>query len=190
MVAPVGDVMEIRRLPTTFPPLETKRLVLREVTPDDADAMFAVRSHPDVMRYWGERPWESREQALAKIVELQQTFRNGNAIRWGLALKENGRLVGSAGFWYWQKEHFRAEIGYELHPDEWGKGYMAEALAVIVRFGFEDMGLHSIQANVDPQNKASARVLEKVGFAREGWLLENFYFDGRFYDTWIFGLRA
>ncbi len=180
--------MESSSFPTVFPVLETKRLTLRAVRAADADAIFAIRSNPDVFRYCGAKPYESREQAEHKIVELDNAFRAESGIRWGLVTKEDGRLIGSAGYWRMAREHFRSEIGYELAPDVWGKGYMVEALEAILRYGFAALRLHSVEADVEPSNAASVRVLEKLGFQREGLIRENFFFEGKFYDTLIYSL--
>jgi ribosomal-protein-alanine N-acetyltransferase len=176
------DVFEI------FPVLETDRLVLRQITLDDAEALFQIYSDPQVMRYWGSAPLQSIDEARRKIEGINAAWRAKEGIRWGIIRKGSDRLIGSGGHWRLIKKHFRSEIGYELMTDYWGQGIMTEALGAILRFGFETLGLHSVEAQIDPQNLASRKVLEKLGFLQEGYLRENYCFDGTFTDTALFSL--
>jgi ribosomal-protein-alanine N-acetyltransferase len=108
---------------------------------------------------------------------------------WGIAKKEEpARMIGNITLWQIQVEHARADIGYMLHPDHWRKGIMKEAIARVVKFGFDSMKLHSVAAQVDSGNKASALLLEAAGFVREGFFKEDFYFRGKFYDTMVYSL--
>jgi [ribosomal protein S5]-alanine N-acetyltransferase len=172
----------------TFPTLETSRLVLREITLDDAEDMFRNYSDPQVMRYWGQAPLQSLDEMHHKIAGIAAAFTAREGIRWGIALKGSDRLIGSCGHWRLLKEHLRSEIGYELSIEHWGKGLMPEAIGAIVRFGFERMGLHTIEAQIDPKNQASRRVLEKLGFIQEGYFRENYFFNGEFTDTAVLSL--
>lgn len=174
-----------------FPVLRTERLILRQATLADTDALFAIKSSRDVLRYAGKHPITDRAEIEEKILDYQARSREGTSIWWAFSKIEDGPgspLIGGGGFWRWTKEHYRAEIGYEMTPAEWGKGYMTEALRAVVRYGFEVMDLHSIEANVHPDNQASIRVLEKLGFVKEGHTKQSFYFDGAFEDTGIYGL--
>ena len=113
---------------------------------------------------------------------------------WFVRLAQSQGGVGpvAAGFWRIDKDHFRAEIGYDLAPERWGRGIMPEALRPILGFGFATLGLHSVEANIDPANGGSRRVLEKLGFAQEGYFRENYYLpdEDRFTDTATFSLLA
>jgi ribosomal-protein-alanine N-acetyltransferase len=173
---------------TTFPQLETRRLVLRAIALDDAEDMFENYSSSVVMRYWGSPPHQSLDDTRRMIRGINQSFRDQEGIRWGIMLKGADRLIGSCGHWRLIKQHFRSEIGYELSPAYWGQGIMPEAADAILWFGFARMRLHSVEAQIDVANLASRKVLEKVGFAQEGYLRENFFFDGRFTDTALFSL--
>lgn len=174
----------------TFPVLETKRLVLRNVEPDDALPMFRVMADPLVARFFGSPPMLSVEEAAQRIAEMRNAFAELNGIRWAITSRADGAYLGSCGFWRIVKPHFRAEIGYELAPDWWGQGIMPEAVGAAVAFGFAQMGLHSIEAQIDPDNLGSRRVLEKLGFVQEGYLRESYYeaHNSRFTDTAIFSL--
>ncbi len=174
----------------SFPTLTTERLVLREVEESDADAMFEMFQHPDVVAYWSEWTDMSSADTRARIAAMIAERKANNQIRWGITLRENGLYLGSAGFWRWQKAHRRGEIGYELGRNHWGNGYMKEALAPILAFGFESMNLHSVEANLDPNNARSARLLEGLGFRREAHFRECFFVRGEFCDTYAYSLLA
>lgn len=183
-------MLDLTRALAQFPVLETERLILRQPVPDDREAVLAIMADPQVIRYFGQLPMESLEQAERRLSSIAQSFEQKIGVRWAISLRENGQWIGSGGFWRFMSEHARAEVGYELGSAWWGKGIMAEALAAIVQFGFEHIQLHSIEAQIHPQNHGSRRVLEKVGFHQEGLLREN-YFDlveQRFTDTAVFGL--
>jgi ribosomal-protein-alanine N-acetyltransferase len=169
-----------------FPELETERLLLREITLADAPDIFATYSDPEVMRYWGSPPHASIEESCLMIQGIAGSFMAQEGIRWGITLKPSNQIIGSCGHWRMIKRHFRTEIGYELARPFWGHGIMAEAVEAIVQFGFTRMGLHSVEAQIDPANTRSARLLERLRFHREGYQRENFFVDGRFLDTILY----
>jgi len=171
-----------------FPVLETERLILREIVPADAEDLFRIYTDPQVMRYWGSAPLRSIDQARQKIQGIIDAFRASEGIRWAFTLKGDDQLIGSGGHWRLLKQHRRSEIGYELAPEYWGQGLVTEAFGAILRFGFEQMGLHSVEAQIEPHNQASRRVLEKLGFVQEAYFRENYFFDGEFTDTAVFSL--
>jgi ribosomal-protein-alanine N-acetyltransferase len=123
---------------------------------------------------------------------ISRISRDGEAnetLFWGIEWKENpGKLIGTICFWHFKHEHYRAETGYLLHPAWWRKGIMKEALAAIVRFGFEHLQLHSIEAHISPDNIASKKLLQSQGFVQEAYFRENFYFRGKFLDTAVYSL--
>ncbi|MGK3998010.1 GNAT family N-acetyltransferase [Sorangium sp. So ce1024] len=171
-----------------FPVLTTPRLRLRALDPGDAERVFRLRSDPDVMRYIGRAPDGSvaaTEQHLAAILE---SIREGASIGWGITLKDSGELIGTGGFVRWNKPHRWAEIGYAILPAFWGQGIMTEALRAMLPFGFASMDLHRVEAQLDPENRASARVLERLGFVREGQHRQNWCYEGQFTDTAVYGL--
>lgn len=174
----------------SFPVLETERLLLRAPVPADAPAIFRIMGDPRVMRYFGSPPMASLEAAERRVAGLAEDFAALSGIRWAIALRDEDELIGTCGFWRLVKEHYRAEVGYELHPDWWGKGLMPEALGAALGFGFGPMGLHSVEAQIDPENAGSRRVLEKLGFLQEGYFRESYYDPnaGRFTDTAVFSL--
>jgi ribosomal-protein-alanine N-acetyltransferase len=171
-----------------FPILETPRLLLRRLGPGDAEALLRIQQDPQVTRFLGRDPDTSLEQILKRIELVDSNVRESAGITWALVLRETGALIGTAGLWRWVKPHRYAEIGYQLASAYWGRGLMTEALLPVLRYGFEVMEVHRIEGNTDPQNGASARVLEKLGFQQEARLRENWFYNGAFTDSVIYGL--
>jgi ribosomal-protein-alanine N-acetyltransferase len=171
-----------------FPELMTERLHLKQMTPEDAPALFEMRSDKQVMKYIGRPLAQTVDDAMALIQLVTDMLQTNEAITWGIYLKEGSLLKGTIGFWRIQKEHYRAEIGYLLHPSLQGKGLMQEALQPVLQYGFEVMKLHSIEANISPANVASIKLVEKNGFSREAYFKENYFHNGEFLDTVIYSL--
>ncbi|QPH38425.1 GNAT family N-acetyltransferase [Pedobacter endophyticus] len=174
---------------TKFPVLETERLILREHALSDAETLFAMRTNETVMKYiYRERP-KNIQEIEAFISSFNIGFANGDNLAWVIALKENpSQMVGSLGYWRTDYANHRAEIGYMLHPNYWRMGIVSEALAKTITFGFKNMNLHSICANVSPKNNASQQILIKHGFKKEAHFKQNYYFRGQFLDSEIYGL--
>jgi ribosomal-protein-alanine N-acetyltransferase len=175
---------------TPFPSLETPRLVLRELVPADVEAVFRMQSDPEVTRYFGRDPDRTPADTEKRLTLVFDGVRDVTAIRWGITFRGSSELLGTVGFWRWNKPHQWAETGYELAAAHWGKGVMTEALGAALGFAFGVMELHRVEAQLDPANRGSSRVLEKLGFAREALLRENWFYDGKFTDTAIYGLLA
>lgn len=173
---------------TPFPILETERLVLRQITPEDSGDLFHYFSLDEVTKFYDVESFTNVQQAEELIDRWHQRFEKNLGIRWGITLKSENRVIGTCGYHGWMKHHFKAEIGYELTPDYWGKGFMTEAIQKVIEFGFREFGLNRIEAFVEPGNVNSRKVLEKVGFSEEGILKEHFYWRNQFVDTAIFAL--
>ncbi|RZK20636.1 MAG: N-acetyltransferase [Pedobacter sp.] len=174
---------------TKFPNLETERLILREHALSDAETLFAMRTNETVMKYIDrERPKDLLE-IKTFITTFNEGFENGDNLAWVIALKENpNHMIGSIGYWRTDFANHRAEIGYMLHPDYWRKGIISEALTKTIAFGFKDMNLHTIKANINVENDASRQMLIKHGFVKEAHFKEDYYFRGQFLDSEIYGL--
>jgi ribosomal-protein-alanine N-acetyltransferase len=172
-----------------FPRIETPRLVLRAPTLDDVEVMFQIASDPRVARYGAPAP-ATREATRARLEKNLEALRTGASIRWMMIARDGGEYLGSVCLWAWDQAHFRAEVGYELAPSHWGRGLVVEAMTPVIRFGWEQMKLHSLEGKVHPDNQGSIRVLEKLGFEKEGYFREN-YFNGQgFEDTAVYSLLA
>lgn len=170
-----------------FPELQTKRLVLRQITNEDAEDIFILRSDPAILQFLNKEPAATIKDAVDFINQVNANIDENDAVMWGIALQESSAwLIGTVCFWHIRKENYRAELGYVLQPAHWGRGIMKEALQAVIQYGFSGMQLHSMEANVDPANQASVALLESLGFIREAYLRENVCFQGKFGDTAIY----
>ena len=170
-----------------FPQLKTERLLLRRINKNDSAEIFFLRSDPQVLQYIGRTPAETIQDAEDFIRQINHGIDSNEIIMWGIALRnEPDQLIGTICFWQIRKEHFRAEVGFVLHPFYWRKGIMKEALVKVVEYGFQKMRLHSIDANVASDNKASALLLESAGFVKEAYFKGDYFFNGKFYDTIVY----
>jgi ribosomal-protein-alanine N-acetyltransferase len=132
----------------------------------------------------------SLKDALQLIQKIGESLINNEGITWAVTLKNSSALIGTIGFWRIMKEHYRAEIGYLLDPELQGKGFMQEAIHTILEYGFKNMKLHSVEANVNPGNTASIKLLERNHFIKEAHFKENYYYNGKFFDSIIYSLLA
>jgi ribosomal-protein-alanine N-acetyltransferase len=172
---------------TPFPELKTERLLLRKLEVTDAKEMFFLRSNENVLRYIGREPAKTIAEAEEFINKINKAADKNESILWGIVfLNEPSIVIGTICLWNFKEEHYRGEIGYLLHPDHWRKGIMKEAINAVVDYGFTVLGLHSIEALLDPENIGSSSVLESTGFIKEGHLKESFYFNGVFKDEAIY----
>lgn len=171
-----------------FPVLETERLVLRKITNEDANSILKYLSDEEVMKYYGLEPFKSINDAIDEISWYQSLQNNKTGIRWGITLKNQGIVIGSCGFHNSVSQHFRTEIGFELSKERWGKGIALEAVEAIICYGFEHMNFQRIEALIEPPNRSSQKLVEKLGFFREG-LLRNYEFTrGIFDDLYMYSL--
>jgi RimJ/RimL family protein N-acetyltransferase len=173
-----------------FPVLYTERLLLRNFNKNDANDLFNLRSDKNVMRFIDRPKAKSLKDALELINKMHDSLKNNNGITWAISLKSNNALIGTIGFWRIMNEHYRAEIGYLLHADFHAKGIMHEAMKPVLKYGFNIMNLHSVEANLNPENTASIKLLEKNGFVKEAFFKENYYYNGKFLDTLTYSLLA
>jgi len=174
---------------TSFPVLETERLILRANA--DAKELFGLRSNKDVMRYIDRENPKNIKETEAKIRLMHDGFSNKTLITWVIALKENpNEMIGEIGYYRTDLANHRAEVGYMLHPNLWRKGIISEALNKVISFGFAEMKLHSISANINPGNNASRQILLKHAFEKEAYFKEDYYFQGKFLDSEIYSLLS
>lgn len=177
--------MEIK-FPSAFPSYTTSRLILREIDRTmDLQELYLLYSNEKIVRHRGVKPFSEINEASNLIKYYNNGFKSKKLIRWGLTLKSSNKLIGTCGFKNFSYNHFRGEIGYELKEDLWNMGLMTEALAPIIEMGF-NIGLHSIEANIAPENLASEKVLQKLGFLKEAHFKENYFFKEKFWDSVIY----
>ncbi len=171
-----------------FPNIHTERLHLRQLNRGDAEALFPLRNDPIVMKYIA-RPLTKDIEEVYKLLDIiNQGYNNKEGITWAITLVDNPVLIGTIGFWRIVKEHHRSEIGYLLDPAFHGKGLMYEAMKAVIDYGFANLKLHSIEANIDKDNAASIKLVERCGFVKEAHFKENYYFEGQFLDSVIYSL--
>ncbi|WP_149207690.1 GNAT family N-acetyltransferase [Flavobacterium johnsoniae] len=171
-----------------FPVIETERLLLRRITNDDVNEVFELRSNPETMKFIPRPLVKDNEDALLHIAMIEEKIETNIGINWAITLKDNPKLLGIIGYYRMQPENYRAEIGYMLSPDFHGKGIIPEAVNVLLKYGFENLKLHSIEAVIDPENHASEKVLQKCGFVKEAHLREAEFWEGKFLDKVIYSL--
>ena len=171
-----------------FPQLESENLILREIKLSDAEAIYRIFSDPQVLKYHDLEPFKSIEEAKYLIYSLSESFREKEAIRWGIARKEDNIIIGTCGYSGWNQSRLRAEIGYELSQAYWRQGIMTKALSAVIGYGFEKMQLNRIEATVMLPNIASTELLGKLGFQEEGILKERGFWKGDFHDLKMLAL--
>jgi ribosomal-protein-alanine N-acetyltransferase len=173
-----------------FPALPTTRLMLRAPTPKDAAAYHALLSIPEVTRLSNtpDAPSKARSEGLVRW--MSKLHASGKGCAWIIEDRDAKIVVGAIRYNNFHKKSKCGEIGYELHPDFWGKGLMTEAVAAIVTCGHQTFGLNRIEAWTLPGNVASERVLEKSGFRYEGTLRQKAWFKGGYHDFRMFGRIA
>jgi ribosomal-protein-alanine N-acetyltransferase len=171
-----------------FPELESERLFLRELVPSDADAVLRIRGDYAVTRYNGGLPYSNRQQALSLIESIADDYADRKSIRWGITLKPDDWVIGMVGYNYWIRADYRASIGYDLARAYWGRGIMPEAVRAMLDFGFARMALNRVEADASAANRASIRVLQKLGFQSEGVQNEQYYEESGFHDLALFAL--
>jgi RimJ/RimL family protein N-acetyltransferase len=178
-VAPeVGDCL---------PTLDAGRVRLRWLTETDVPALFAIFGDPEVIRYWGQAVLPDMAAAGLLLEVIRRGFRARTLFQWGVQAAD-GRLVGTCTLAYLDWANHRAELGFALGREFWGRGYMTAALPVVLEFAFGRLGLHRVFADTDPRNARSIRVLERFGFRREGVLREHYRVQGEPQDAVVYGL--
>jgi RimJ/RimL family protein N-acetyltransferase len=171
-----------------LPTLRAERVRLRAIDRDDVDALFEIFSDPDVMRYWSSPPMVHRSEAAHLLSRIEEHFRKRDLFQWGIVRTDDDRVIGTCTLAHLNVSNRRAELGFALARPHWRKGLMREALGALLDFGFGELNLHRLEADVDPRNEASIRILERVGFRREGFLRERWLTNGETQDTVLLGL--
>ena len=166
-----------------LPSIVTDRLTIRPVRMTDAQDIYDYSRDPEVARHVLWDAHRSIHQTRAYIRYLLRQYRNAAPGTFVIALKDTGKVVGTIGFMWVQPENRSAEIGYSLSRAYWNRGIMSEALAAVLRFGFEKLNLNRIEAQYECDNPASGRVMQNAGMRFEGTLRQRIYNKGRFADV-------
>ncbi len=175
-------------IPDNVPLLDTDRLSLRELRHDDVADMYRIFSNLEVMRYWSRPVMTDEQDAHEMLREIITGARERKFLQWGVALKDTDRVIGTCTLFANDEKHKRTEIGYVIGRDHWRQGFAGEIVPRIIDFAFNELGLHRIEADIDPRNTGSIRIVERLGFQREGLLRERYHVDGEIQDSAFFGL--
>ena len=170
------------------PVLHTERLTLRQITDSDGEGLFSIFADDAVTEHYAWDTFTGIEQGHALAARTAEQFRQREAIRWGLLLPGSPHIVGTCGYTRWVQDSHFAVLGYDLASAYWRRGLMSEAVAAVLRLGFEQLALHRVEATVMAGNTASAALLARAGFSREGTMRERALKQGSFRDVWMFGL--
>jgi len=171
-----------------LPKLSGRRVDLRWLTRQDAPAILAIFGDPEVMKFWSSPPLQSLAGAEDLIKEIHDLFGSRQLFQWGISLRETREVLGTCTLFHLDQAHRRAEVGFALRRSAWGQGLATEAVELLIGFAFETLDLHRIEADADPKNERSLRLLERQGFRREGYLRERWHHLGEIQDAIFLGL--
>lgn len=167
-----------------FPQLESERLIYREVKLEDVEDIFKIYSDPEVAKYDWYEPINTKDRAISIINNYKDEFKNKEEITWGVARKDDNKIIGFCNLGDFDDDAIRSEIGYGFKRSEWNKGYATETIKTLVKFGFEVMCLNRVEAIVTLGNDASVKALKKANFVQEGISRERTFMKGEFvYDV-------
>lgn len=172
------------RLPT----IEGERVRLRWLVEEDIPALYAIFGDPEVCRYWSCAAYRSIDEAARLHAQIVECFRERSLFQWGIALRETDEVIGTCTLASLSSAHRRAELGFALRHASWRRGYIREILPRLVEFAFGPLGLHRLEADVDPHNAASIEAVQRLGFRPEGHFRERYFVHGRWHDAAMFGL--
>ena len=171
-----------------MPRLETPRLILRRLEMRDAPDLFDYSRDPQVAKHVLWDAQTSVSEARAYVRYMLRRYRAGEPASWGIEEKETGRVVGTIGYMWYQRDNNACEVGYSLARRRWNRGYMTEALAEVLLFSFEELGVHRVEAQHEVENAASGAVMRKCGMRKEGTLRGRLYNKGRYVDVDLYAM--
>jgi RimJ/RimL family protein N-acetyltransferase len=173
-------------------PVRTERLLLRPLATGDADALVAYRGRADVSRYVPFEPM-SRDAIIERIAgswARTQLTDEGQSLTLGAQVTETGELAGDVVLFWHSRAHAGGELGYVFNPVLGGRGYATEAASMMLRLGFEGLGLHRIFARIDERNQPSVRLARRLGMRQEARLVDNEFFKGEWTTELDFAMLA
>jgi RimJ/RimL family protein N-acetyltransferase len=170
------------------PTLETGRLLIRRLRLDDAPAMLEILSDAETVRFWGRPMMTELAQAEQYTRENLRWMEDGHCLYWGVEEKSSGRMIGTCTLFRLDLSNRRGEIGYLLNRAYWQQGFMSEVLGSVIAYAFTELELHRLEADTDPENIASIRLLERFGFQREGLFRDRWLVNGIWCDSLMMGL--
>ncbi len=177
------EPLDLSRFFEQHPVLETERLLLRPITVLDAEDVFAYGSDPEVTKYMIFPTHTTLADSIKWLESVPWEFAHKQRMTFAITVKQYGKFIGSSGFHDISPKHHRLMMGYVLNRNYWGHGYMTEAVREMIRFAFEEMGMHRVAATCDLDNIRSARVMERSGMALEGVFRDYEVRHGKFIST-------
>jgi RimJ/RimL family protein N-acetyltransferase len=174
--------------PLTTPVLRSDRLVLRPFAETDLEAIYALQSNPRVLRYWDAPAWTDKARAQAFLDSCRRMEQEGSGARFAIDTRQPSAFIGWCTLFNWNPTYRSLGIGYCIDEPAWGQGYATEAVGTMLQWAYGTLDLNRVEADLDTRNIASARVLEKLGFIREGMKREDCVVNGEVSDSWIYGL--
>lgn len=172
-----------------FPVLDTPRLSLRALNPDDAKVIFDMRTNDRISQFIARNKLNHLDEALNLIHRTNDLFKNKQGIGWAGFTKEGNQLIGTCGFNKIDFENRRAEIGGELSVSSWGRNFAKEAVQAILHFGFDKLKLNTIEARVSPENKSAIYLLSHFGFVKEAHFKNYIFFKNEYLDLAVYTLH-
>lgn len=173
----------------SFPKLRTNRLELREILPQDAQAIFEMRTNGRVNQFIPRPQMNTYEEAKQLVEKTRTAYQNKQAIGWAGILRDGKKIIGTCGFNTIEDYNLRAEIGGEMDVKYWGKHIAQEAVEAILNFGLNTMNLQTIEAKMSPNNRGAIYVMEQLGFVKEAHFKNRVYFNGKLDDMAVYTLH-
>lgn len=172
-----------------LPILKTERLILRPLRLDDAQDQFEYAQDDEIAAFGLWQPLKTLQENIDDVQEALNAYTNSGAYIWAVEYRADHKMIGRIQLGAYHAGVF-ADIGYAYNRLYWGKGYASEAAHAVLKFGFETLKLHRIGATVLPDNIGSIRVLEKMGFQREGVRRQIYALRGSFEDLLCYSILA
>lgn len=169
-----------------FPILQTNRLLLRNLSLEDANSVFKMRANSMVNRFIGRDNMAEEKNAKELVNKTINAYKNKQAIAWAGVLRDEKLIIGTCGLMGIEHQNRRAEIGGEMWVDYWGKNLAIEAVTAIVNFGFEKLNLLAIEAKVSPLNRGAIAILSNLGFEQEAYFKDRFFHHGNYHDLAVY----
>lgn len=170
------------------PRFDSERLQIRMIQNSDIEELYEIYADPEVMKYWSHLPFTKRDQAKEMIADAEKAVKEGSSLRLAIIYKPEEKLIGTLSLFNFNESSRRAEVGYILSNRYWRKGLTTEALNVLITYSFHELNLNRLEADIDPDNIASAMLLQKCGFEHEGRLKERWIVNDIPSDSDIYGL--
>ncbi len=171
-----------------MPCLETERLILRRLEMRDAADVFEYSRDPLVAEHVLWDAHTSIGESRGYIRYMIRKYRSGEPSSWGIEEKASGRIIGTIGYMWYQRENRACEIGYSLSRAHWNRGYMTEALREVIDYSFRELSMHRVEAQHETANPASGAVMRKCGMSKEGTLRGRLYNKGKYVDVDLYSI--